>query len=218
MGRKNPSGLPCRKIIETEGFYRAACEVSRDELGIITMALTKAKKEEILDDLRDKVARQKGMILVGITGLKVKDLSDLRKKLKAGDGNLKVIKKTLIEKVFKEENLIGGESKDSSSSSIFDKEEMKTEIALAFGFKDEIGTAKTVYQAGLANKKLKILGGFINNEFNEAELIIALAKLPSKEELLAKLVGSLSAPVSNFVYALNYNIKGLVYILSLIKK
>jgi large subunit ribosomal protein L10 len=170
------------------------------------MALNKTQKQEILDDLKDKIAKQKAMILVGITGLKVKDVSGLRKKLKAADGNLKVIKKTLIEKAFKENKLD------------FDKNKYKEEMAVAFGFKDEIVPAKTVYQAGLANEKLKILGGFIDNKFNEAESIIALAKLPSREELLAKLVGSLSAPVSNFVYALNYNIKGLVHILSLIKK
>jgi large subunit ribosomal protein L10 len=170
------------------------------------MALNKTQKQEILDDLKDKIAKQKAMILVGITGLKVKDVSGLRKQLKAADGNLKVIKKTLIEKAFKENKLD------------FDKNKYKEEMAVAFGFKDEIVPAKAVYQAGLANEKLKILGGFIDNKFNEAESIIALAKLPSREELLAKLVGSLSAPVSNFVYALNYNIKGLVHILSLIKK
>jgi large subunit ribosomal protein L10 len=170
------------------------------------MALSKVQKQNILEDLKEKVAKQKAMVLVGVTGLKVKDLSDLRKKLKASDGNLQVIKKTLIEKAFKENKLD------------FDKGQYKEEIALAFGFKDEILPAKAVYQAGLNNDKVKILGGFINNEFNEAESIIALAKLPSRDQLLAKLVGSLSAPVSNFVYALNYNIKGLVYVLTLIKK
>jgi len=170
------------------------------------MALSKVQKQNILEDLKDKVAKQKAMVLVGVTGLKVKDLSDLRKKLKASDGNLQVIKKTLIEKAFKENKID------------FDRSQYKEEIALAFGFKDEILPAKAVYQAGLSNDKVKILGGFINNEFNEAESIIALAKLPSRDQLLAKLVGSLSAPVSNFVYALNYNIKGLVYVLTLIKK
>lgn len=170
------------------------------------MALTKAKKQEVLEDLKEQIAKQKAMVLVGITGLKVKDISDLRRKLKSSDGNLKVIKKTLIEKAFKENKLD------------FDKRKYKEEMAVAFGFKDELLPAKTVYRAGLANDKLKILGGFINNEFNEAESIVALAKLPSREELLAKLVGSISAPVSNLVYALNYNIKGLVYALSLIKK
>jgi len=170
------------------------------------MAVTKAQKEKILDDLRDKIAKQKAMILIGITGLKVKDISDLRKKLKATEGNLKVAKKTLIEKAFKENNLE------------FDKKKYKEEIALAFGFKDEITPAKTVYQFGLANEKMKILGGFLEGKFKEAQEFVDLAQLPSREELLAKLVGSISAPISNLVYSLQYNLKGLIYILTLIKK
>ena len=170
------------------------------------MALTKTQKEKILEDLKDKIAKQKAMILIGITGLKVKDISDLRKKLKATEGNLKVAKKTLIEKAFKESNLK------------FDRGEYKEELALAFGFKDEITPAKTVYQFGLANEKMKILGGFLEGKFKEAQEFVDLAQLPSREELLAKLVGSISAPISKLVYSLQYNLKGLIYILTLIKK
>lgn len=170
------------------------------------MALTKDQKQKILADLKEKVAKQKAIILVGITGLKVKDVFELRRKLKEIDANLKVAKKTLIEKAFQDSELA------------FDKAKYKEELALVFGFKDEISPAKVVYQAGLANENLKILGGFIGKDFNEAESIIALAQLPTREELLAKLTRSLLAPISNLVYALNYNLKGLVYTLSLIKK
>ena len=170
------------------------------------MALTKTQKEKILEDLKDKIAKQKATILIGITGLKVKDISDLRKKLKATEGNLKVAKKTLIEKAFKESNLE------------FDRGEYKEELALAFGFKDEITPAKTVYQFGLANEKMKILGGFLEGKFKEAQEFVDLAQLPSREELLAKLVGSISAPISKLVYSLQYNLKGLVYLLSIIRK
>ncbi|PIV45190.1 MAG: 50S ribosomal protein L10, partial [Candidatus Nealsonbacteria bacterium CG02_land_8_20_14_3_00_37_10] len=154
------------------------------------MALTKAQKQKIIADLKDKIAKQKAMVLIGITGLKVKDISDLRKKLKTEEGNLKVVKKTLIEKAFKENNLE------------FDKNKYKEEIALVLGFKDEILPAKTVYQFGLANEKLKILGGFLEGKFKEAEEIIALAQLPTKEGLLAKLVGSIASPISGLINVL----------------
>lgn len=169
------------------------------------MALTKAQKQKILEDLKEKIARQKAMILVGISGLKVKDISDLRKKIKAVDGNLKVAKKTLIEKAFKESNLI------------FDKNKYKEEVALVFGFKDEISPAKTVYQFGLRNEKLKILAGFFEGKFKEGREIIALAQLPGREELLVRLVGSISAPITGFVNVLQGNIKGLIYVLKQIK-
>ncbi len=167
--------------------------------------ISRIQKQKIIADLKDKIAKQKAMVLIGITGLKVKDISDLRKKLKAINANLKVAKKTLIEKAFKESNLE------------FDKNEYKEEIALVFGFKDEILPAKIVYQFGMENEKLKILAGFLEGKFKKAEEIIALAQLPTKDELLAKLVGSISAPISNLVYSLQYNLKGLVYLLSLIK-
>ena len=170
------------------------------------MALNKTQKQKILDDLRDKVAKQKAIVLVGITGLKVKDISQLRKKLKAMEGNIKVFKKTLAEIVFKENKME------------FDKRGYKEEVALVFGFKDEISPVKTVYQFSRGNDKLKILGGFLENKFKAKEEMIILAQLPAREELLAKLVGSLNASMSGLVNVLKGNIKGLTYILSLIKK
>jgi large subunit ribosomal protein L10 len=170
------------------------------------VALTKDQKQKVLEDLKEKIAKQKAMVLVGVTGLKVKDISDLRKKLKASDGNLKVAKKTLIERAFKENKLD------------FNKKDYQEELALVFGFKDEILPAKTVYEFSQTSPDLKILGGFFENKFLETEKVVELAQLPPKEQLLARLVGSISAPISNLVYALNYNIKGLVYLLSTIKK
>lgn len=167
------------------------------------MAKTKEQKRKTLEDLKNKVAKQKAMVLVGIAGLEVKALSDLRKRIKAIDGNLKVAKKTLIEKAFKENNLE------------FDRKKYREEIALVFGFGDEISPAKTVYQ--FSNEKAKILGGFLEGKFKEAEEIIALAKLPAKEELLAKLVGSIASPISGLVNVLEGNIKGLLRVLTQVK-
>ena len=169
------------------------------------MALTKDQKKKILDDLKDKIAKQKAIVLVGITGLKVKDISELRKKLKAVDAKIQVAKKTLASLAFKEAKLD------------FDKDKFNEELAFAFGFKDEILPAKTIYQFAKTNDKVKILGGFIGNDYKEKEEMIILAQLPTRDELLAKLVGSLNAPVSGFVNVLRGNLKGLVYVLSQIK-
>ena len=166
------------------------------------MALTKEQKQKVLDDLKEKIAKQKAMLLVGITGLKVKDIADLRRKLKVADGNLKVAKKTLIERALKQNKLD------------FDKKDYQEELALVFSFKDEILPAKTVYDFSETNPELKILGGFFEGEFLESEKVIELAKLPTKEQLLARLVGSISAPMSNLVSVLEANIKGLITVLA----
>ncbi|MCP6719354.1 MAG: 50S ribosomal protein L10 [Patescibacteria group bacterium] len=170
------------------------------------MAKTKEQKKKTLEELKEKINRQKAIVFVDFAGLKVRDMFDLRKRLKKVDSQLKVAKKTLIHLAFEDGKLK------------LNTDELEGEIALVFGYKDGISTAKTVYQFTATNPSLKILGGFFENEFKEAEELIALAKLPSREELLARLAGSISAPVSNFVSVLNANLKGLIYVLSAINK
>jgi large subunit ribosomal protein L10 len=171
------------------------------------MAVTKEKKRKILEKLKEKIGNQKIMIFVDFTGLKSKDLFLLRKKLKESGNDLKVAKKTLINLALREKNL-----------DVVDVKKMIGEIALIFGLSDEILPAKTVFEFSKENKNLKILGGILEKKFVGAEKIEELAKLPSREELLMKLVRSILAPISNFINVLEANIKGLIYALSAIKK
>lgn len=165
------------------------------------MAITKAQKQKILEGLREKIARQKAIVLVGITGLKVKDLSALRKKLKLVGAQIQVIKKTLADLVFKEKKLD------------FKKDQFKEEVAFVFGFEDEISPAKTVYQFSKENEKVKILGGFVENQFKGKEDIVFLAQIPTREELLARLVGSISSPISGFVSVLQAPLEACIFII-----
>lgn len=170
------------------------------------MPQTKEQKQKILEDLRDKFAKQKAIILVGISGLKVKEVSELRKKLKEAGSNMKVVKKTLANMVFKENKMD------------FDKGGFKKEVGFVFGFEDEVTPAKISYLFQKENENLEILGGFIGQEMKDVNEIIALAKLPTRPELLVKLVQSLSSPAFGLVNVLNGNIKGLVLALNAISK
>jgi len=170
------------------------------------MALTKSQKEKIVDQLKDKIAKSKAIVLVGISGLKVKDISELRKQLKEKEAKIQVVKKTLVELALKDNKLE------------FNKSTLKEEIAVVLGTKDEISPAKTVYEFSQGNENIKILGGYLDKKLQTAEEMIVLAKLPSQEELLARLVGSLASPISGLARVLQGNIKGLVYALSEIKK
>jgi len=169
------------------------------------MPLNKSQKKKIIDDLKEKIEKQKIFFFVNLKGLKVKDLSDLKKRLKKADSQLKVSKKTLLNLALKEKKIE------------IDAKKLEGEIASIFGFKDEILPAKTAFQFSLVNKNLKILGGYFDGKFRGAEEMITFAQLPTKDELLGRLVGSISAPVSNFVYVLNANIKGLMQVLKQIK-
>jgi large subunit ribosomal protein L10 len=166
------------------------------------MPLTKLKKQQIIEELKEKIARQKITIFVDFAGLKIKDFSLLRKKLKEVENGLKVAKKTLIEIAFK------------NSGIKINKKDLKGEIALVFGFKDEISPAKIVWQFSQDHPNLKIVGGIFENNFVGPEKIIEIAKLPTKEELLQKLINNLSAPIYNFVNVLKINIKGLLTVLA----
>jgi len=170
------------------------------------MALTREQKQKIVEDIKEKVDRQKTMVFVAIEGLKAEELFELRKELKEKDCLLTVVKKTLADKVFKENKI------DSNIK------EMAGQLALVFGFKDQISPAKISYNfsrsSAKSGKKLRILGGFFENNFINTEEVVSLAKIPSREELLGRIVGSIKAPVANFVNVLQGNIRNLVYILS----
>jgi len=173
------------------------------------MAQTKEQKKQVVESLKEKIARQKALIFVNFSGLKVKDLFELRKRLKKANSEIFVVKKTLMKLAFKEEKIK------------VDPEDIEGEIALVFGYEDELVPPKILYQFSQINQNIEILGGLIESqkdEFLSAEKIITLGQLPSREELLAKIVGSLSAPISQFASVLQGNIKGLVYALSAIKK
>jgi len=166
------------------------------------MPLTKEQKRKNIEELKEKIDRQKIAIFVNFRGIKVKDLTDLRKKLKKADSELKIVKKTLARIAFKDRGLEA------------DVEKLQGEIALVLGYQDVISSAKTVWQFASLNPNLKILGGFLENKLIEAEKIIELAELPDRSELLAKLVGSIASPISNLLNALEYNIKGLLRVLA----
>jgi large subunit ribosomal protein L10 len=170
------------------------------------MALKKEQKQKIIEDLKKEIERQKIMIFVNFKSLKTKDFLNLKKELKENDCLLTVAKKTLLKIAFNEQK------------TKIDEEKLEGQVASVFGFKDEILPAKIVYQFSKEDKNLKILGGFFEGKFKETEEIIFLAKLSSKEEVLARLVGTISTPVSNLTNVLQGNIKGLIFALSAIKK
>lgn len=142
---------------------------------ILVMALTKVQKQKIVEELKEKIERQKSIVFVDFSGVGVKDLSKLRKKMKGADCELKVAKKTLISLALKGKKVE------------IDFKKLEGEIALGFGYKDEILPFKIFYDFSKANENLKIIGGLIGREFLEKEKAVELAKLPSKEELLAQL-------------------------------
>ncbi len=170
------------------------------------MAVSRAKKEEVVKELSTKLAKQKSIVFVDFIGLKVKDLGDLKAKLRQSDAEFKVAKKTLMRVAFKERGID------------IDSKTLVGEVALVMGYGDETAPAKMVYEFSKTNQNVKILGGMLENNALTIAQVANLAQLPSKQELYAKLVGTISAPSRNFVGVLQGNIRGLIQVLSQIKK
>ncbi len=170
------------------------------------MALTKEQKQKNIENLKEKMARQKAMVFVDFKGLKVKDLFELKKRLRDLDSVFQVCKKTLFNLVLKEKKIR------------VDVKKFEGQLGVLFAFGDEIAPLKAIYNFSKEQGNLKILGGFLENQFQGKEYLVTLAELPSQEELWARLVVSIKAPVSNFVQVLEANIKGLIYALRAINK
>ena len=169
--------------------------------------LNKKQKEKLVEELTESFSQAKAVVFVNHQKLKVNQMQSLRKGLRSESIYCKAAKKKLFSLALEKAEL-----KDVDLSSY------KCSIAAIFGQADEISPARIAYKFSKENKELQILGGILNGKFLDDKKITGLALLPSKDELLAKFVGSINAPVSGFVSVLNGNLKGLVCVLNGIKE
>ena len=155
------------------------------------MPITKAKKGEILTDLKARLANQASLVFVHFKGLPVKDTNDLRRTLRKENGGYTVVKKTLLKKVLSEMNL-GGELP-----------ELGGEVAVAYGT-DPILPAKGIADFRKTHEGLiSIIGGVYEGSYMSAVEMNALAAIPGREQLLGMLVNVMSAPMRGMVIALD---------------
>lgn len=172
--------------------------------------LTRAQKEQIVKELADKIKRQQSLIFTDITGVSVGEIQDLRRKLREQEIEYKVAKKNLI-KLALENHPVRQELSNKVNIS-----EFKGTLGLAFNYKDPISSIKILDNFAKKHKNFKFLGGIMENKVLTIEDIKELAKIPSKQELLAMFVNSLKAPINGFINALQGNIRNLVGIFNAI--
>ena len=108
------------------------------------MALSKEQKTKIIERLRESIAKQKAMIFVSFSGLKAQDIEDLREKLSEVGAKIMIAKKSLAGLAFKEKKIN------------FEKQEFEDELAIVFGFEDELSPIKAVYNFSKEKNNLKI--------------------------------------------------------------
>ena len=159
--------------------------------------------------MQEQINKQKSVVFVDFSGVNSGSLFKLRKQMKDAGGNMKVGKKTLA-------RIALGRAGISYWNVI--SPNIPGQLAMLFGIDDEMAPAKAAQQFSKADEHFKILGGIFERHFVTAAEVKALAALPSRQQLLGQLVGSLAAPISGFENALIGNTRSFVSILSQIKK
>lgn len=155
--------------------------------------LTKQKKIELVSELADIIKNHQSILFVDFTGLKMGEISSLKKDLKKEGIGFKALKKSLLDFAFKKSG------KDS-----FDMSSHKSSVAIVYGEESsEPSMAKIINSFSVKTKKLGIIGGFLMGEKVMKDKVVMLAQIPSREVLLAQLMQLLMSPVSGFVRALD---------------
>lgn len=166
------------------------------------MAKTRVQKEADLEELTNKVKSAKSIVMSEYRGTTVKDMDKLRRTLEKESIFTKVYKNTLIKKAL-QANGIEVSSLDYKAPVIF----MASD-------EDETAPARLVKTLGKDIKTISILSGVLEHQLMAKAQVEALADLPSKDELRARLVGTINAPVSGFVNVLAGNIRNLINVLN----
>lgn len=167
--------------------------------------ITKQKKQEIVAELVDKFQKQKSVIFTDFRGIGVNKLMTIRRSLKKVGAEFKVARKTFLRLALKKISID------------YDPKELNGEIGVIFSYDDPVTPAKTAVSFRKENPTFKLLKGILNGKLITAEEAIALAKLPSREQLLGKLVFALNAPIQGFHNVLQANIKNLVVVINKIR-
>ncbi len=165
------------------------------------MKLTREQKEQLVEKAVKDLDQAKSVILVNYQGLRVNEIQELKKKLREQGIGFQVIKNTLFKIALKKEGIS------------FDEKLLDQPVAIVWGAQDEVVPAKITFEFKKEAEKLEIIGGLINRDFVDVSLIKQLAALPSRDELYARLIGSLNAPMHRLVNVLQGNLRSLVYIL-----
>ncbi|OGI26014.1 MAG: 50S ribosomal protein L10 [Candidatus Moranbacteria bacterium RBG_13_45_13] len=163
--------------------------------------LSRSQKEELVKKLTEQIKAGKVAIFSDYSGTTVAKMKNLRDELRKTGSSYKISKKKLIELAFKNAGID------------VNLKEMEGQIGVAIGEADEVSAAKVLAKFSKENESFKMLEGVLENKLISAEEVMALAKLPTKEELLAKFVGTINAPVSGFVNVLAGNLRNLVNVL-----
>lgn len=147
-------------------------------------------KKATVAQIKEKLTTAQSVVLVDYRGLNVAEVTELRKQFRAAGVEYAVLKNSLVGIAAKE---VGIEGLDSI---------LEGPIALAFGMTDAVAPAKIIAEFAKKNDKLKVKAGILDGAILDVAGVEKLSAIPSREVLIAKVMGSMMSAVSKFVYVL----------------
>ncbi len=167
--------------------------------------ITREKKKELVEKLKELYDSSSGIVITEYRALSMEEITALREELKKAGDIFKVVKNTLMKRAIEDKNIEGVENLFVGP------------VAVAFSKSDVGQTAKALLDFRKKVEKIELKGAIIDGRLYEKKEIEAIAKLPSKEALLTQLVGTMVAPISNFVSVLAAPMRDLVNVLNNLK-
>jgi large subunit ribosomal protein L10 len=151
------------------------------------LAITKDQKNEVIAQYGDWISKSRALILTEYKGLTMKQLDELRQKVREAGGEFHIVKNTLSGLAFK------------SAGLTLPTGFLEGSTAIGFAFEDAPGLAKTMTEFARSSDALKVKGGYLGKNVMSAEQVKALADLPPLPVVRAQLLGALLAPASKLV-------------------
>ena len=180
-----------------------------DNLKKVKISQNAQLKRDAVAEITEKIRSAQSVIVLSSSGVSVAEITALRKRFRDAGVEYKILKNTLVRRAMQD-------------LEIFDFDDILTgPSAFAFGITDPVAPAKVIsdYMAEQKlNNKFVIKAGLVEGTYMDPEAIKALAKLPSREVLIARIMGSLNAPITNFVGVLSATLRSLVYAVDAVRK
>lgn len=168
--------------------------------------MPKPQKIEAVEKLKDRLSRAKSVVVADYRGMTVAEMTDLRSRLRKENVDFKIVKNRLAKIALRESGI------DMMN------EHLKGMKAIALGMNDPVSPAKVLAPYAKDNAKLKLVVGLMDKRLLDVNALVELSRLPSREVLLSRMLGSLTSPVQKFAFALNQTAAKVVYALDAVAR
>ena len=162
-------------------------------------------KKKVVKELQDKIEQANIVVLSDYRGVSVKQITELRKELHKNGSEYKIVKNTLIKRAAEAAGFQGLD------------EHLTGPTALLIGNEDPVGPLKTLVEFVKEHEKGEVKIGIFEKAIVDKQAILEIAKLPSREVLLSRVVGGFQAPIYGLVSTLAGTIRKLFYALNAVK-